>query len=790
MAAAAVEAPDAKKLPPGFRFHPSDEEIVGYYLKNKVSGRKPDIEVIREIDLYKCEPWDLPDKSILPTTKDQEWFFFSPRDKKYPNGSRSNRATEKGYWKATGKDRKVISQSDKIGMKKTLVFYKGRAPHGQRSNWLMHEYRLDETQCIGAPHLKELFVVCRVFRKPKQGLKNGEQYGTTEDFDFSLSKSNLSPPNVNIEESEERSSPFTQEDDTQATSGFRSESSSEIIDNKIEDNAGFDGSMDSLQGRSNPDYSHLTSVNKNANMELGTQEMPSEPGTQEYLDDEELNQLFHSFNADPYTPFGGIMDAYYRDEISNCEDNLDLPFFEGIFDGGNLGYFEQSNEESNNYRSPPGEVNESTPDNGVHFQLRPRPLPWQDHEQPLPSQGTALRRVRLQIYKTDESEDLDKLNGFSGHCQSKCHNCNIDDSETITQMEGSARTSLPKKTHSFEEDDADSSFAFDSAEAFERVTNDHSLTVEPAKTLASCLSTEESSERSENSLTATGSEEESILSVALDALKISGCGQSSCASDGLLIQTIQDNSERPQEQVSKSIGHGVSISVTREKTLMDKSEHVEKREDTISECNSEVPHQASEFGDSLVKGVKLVSHGTTSTELQIDTEISSINAKEMKLVKESTKYSTLEVKSAGKMSGKKGNVESDGVGSYNSMKARAISSHSSGIEEIGINCEGSVKRAGFNLIWFGLKLRGKPGTKDMVFDVKEKSMDATGGFSQHWSKEGGNGSVDLRKAHGIFKWFSKLKSNFSKGSNSISLLMCLLGTVILVFFVKGHMAVS
>lgn len=47
-------------MPPGFRFHPTDEELVIYYLKRKINGRTIELEIIPEIDLYKCEPWDLP----------------------------------------------------------------------------------------------------------------------------------------------------------------------------------------------------------------------------------------------------------------------------------------------------------------------------------------------------------------------------------------------------------------------------------------------------------------------------------------------------------------------------------------------------------------------------------------------------------------------------------------------------------------------------------------------------------------------------------------------------------
>ena len=84
------------------------------------------------------------EKCRIGSGPQNDWYFFSHKDKKYPTGTRTNRATAAGFWKATGRDKAIYaSGARRIGMRKTLVFYKGRAPHGQKSDWIMHEYRLE-----------------------------------------------------------------------------------------------------------------------------------------------------------------------------------------------------------------------------------------------------------------------------------------------------------------------------------------------------------------------------------------------------------------------------------------------------------------------------------------------------------------------------------------------------------------------------------------------------------------------------------------------------------------------
>ncbi|KAL3503717.1 hypothetical protein ACH5RR_038166 [Cinchona calisaya] len=151
------------KLPPGFRFHPRDEELICDYLMKRVSCTDHQPPLMMEVDLNKCEPWDIPENACVGG---KEYYFYSQRDRKYATGLRTNRATSSGYWKATGKDRAVLRKGLLVGMRKTLVFYQGRAPKGRKTDWVMHEFRLEGP--LGPPKissLKEDWVLCRVFFK-------------------------------------------------------------------------------------------------------------------------------------------------------------------------------------------------------------------------------------------------------------------------------------------------------------------------------------------------------------------------------------------------------------------------------------------------------------------------------------------------------------------------------------------------------------------------------------------------------------------------------------------------
>lgn len=55
-----LKARDDLQFPPGFRFHPTDEELVLMYLCRKCASQPIPALIITELDLYRYDPWDLP----------------------------------------------------------------------------------------------------------------------------------------------------------------------------------------------------------------------------------------------------------------------------------------------------------------------------------------------------------------------------------------------------------------------------------------------------------------------------------------------------------------------------------------------------------------------------------------------------------------------------------------------------------------------------------------------------------------------------------------------------------
>lgn len=182
---------------PGFRFYPTEEELVSFYLHKKLEGTRPDLHrVIPVVPVYDIEPWNLPSTDLfhkllnivfssyfgvlidlfgfltqLGKAKDgfffffflvlcvaalagelcqgetEQWFFFMPRQEREARGGRPCRTTASGYWKATGSPGYVYSSDNRvIGVKKTMVFYKGKAPTGRKTKWKMNEYRAIEVE--------------------------------------------------------------------------------------------------------------------------------------------------------------------------------------------------------------------------------------------------------------------------------------------------------------------------------------------------------------------------------------------------------------------------------------------------------------------------------------------------------------------------------------------------------------------------------------------------------------------------------------------------------------------
>ncbi|KAL0389977.1 UNVERIFIED_CONTAM: NAC domain-containing protein 90 [Sesamum calycinum] len=155
-------------LPPGVRFYPTEEELVSFYSHNMLQHNNNDKirRVIPLLDIYQLHPSQLPQHCGEVCRGDTEqWFFFVPRQAREVRGGRPSRTTASGYWKATGTPSYVYSSDNKvIGVKKSMVFYEGKAPAGAKTKWKMNEYRaIKEDFCTSIPMLRHEVSLCRVY---------------------------------------------------------------------------------------------------------------------------------------------------------------------------------------------------------------------------------------------------------------------------------------------------------------------------------------------------------------------------------------------------------------------------------------------------------------------------------------------------------------------------------------------------------------------------------------------------------------------------------------------------
>lgn len=136
-------------VPPGHRFVPTDEELVGYYLFNKVTGMALPEGVIPECDLYgDLNPWDIWHRHrhrVVKTAAGEDLYLFTRLRRKTPGAKRVERRVGVGAWEGEASSKKIhmmlLGTPQCVGFMKRFRFEKSQTH--QDGAWIMHEYSLN-----------------------------------------------------------------------------------------------------------------------------------------------------------------------------------------------------------------------------------------------------------------------------------------------------------------------------------------------------------------------------------------------------------------------------------------------------------------------------------------------------------------------------------------------------------------------------------------------------------------------------------------------------------------------
>ncbi|KAH0905410.1 hypothetical protein HID58_037237, partial [Brassica napus] len=170
--------------PVGYRFHPTDEEIVGDYVrpKNIESNTSHVDEVMNTVDIYEFDPWELLCKSrINSTDEDQQ-----------NRGERQSRRTKSGFWKKTGVTMDIMRKRgnrEKIGEKRVFVFQYSKilgGPSKPKSDWVMHEY-VATFLSPNFPNQTMTYTVCKVMFKGDERVLSSSSSAVAGEIEHGLS---------------------------------------------------------------------------------------------------------------------------------------------------------------------------------------------------------------------------------------------------------------------------------------------------------------------------------------------------------------------------------------------------------------------------------------------------------------------------------------------------------------------------------------------------------------------------------------------------------------------------
>ncbi|XP_068653927.1 NAC transcription factor 32-like [Aristolochia californica] len=153
-------------VPVGFRFNPTDVELVTHFLSMMLRSENVSDSPIHRASVYAFHPQKLTE--TYAPAREKVWYFFTPREAKHPNGRRPNRKADNGYWKASGSFEKITHQGRVVGNKRTLVFHQlqgdSKPKNAKKTDWIMHEYVSDEQHFHDGPSKTHFnsWALCRI----------------------------------------------------------------------------------------------------------------------------------------------------------------------------------------------------------------------------------------------------------------------------------------------------------------------------------------------------------------------------------------------------------------------------------------------------------------------------------------------------------------------------------------------------------------------------------------------------------------------------------------------------